>query len=72
MRVVNVDGTNDRGVLDCLGTPGPERILGSPLGDVIAAMGGKAGAAEPSHRRFVSDRGALPPDGRCDDPRCDL
>jgi len=40
MRVANVDGTGDRPLLDCLGTTAPDRIVGSPLADVVRADAG--------------------------------
>ena len=40
MRVVTVDGTGDRSLLDCLGTGAPERIVGSRLADVVRAEAG--------------------------------
>jgi hypothetical protein len=40
LRMVNIDGRNDRGLLDCFGTNRPERIVGLPLGDVVDAKAG--------------------------------
>ena len=40
IRLVDYSGKDDRPLLDCSGTPGPDRVIGTRLGDVIDVRGG--------------------------------